>query len=136
MMFYIFLIAMLNLALGFAAAMQLGRRYNDLAVVSPSIDPVAAAAAPDGNAEDDSTESSEDIGMDADAHAIEEDDDLMENEPGEDPLKATAADSPDVDTEDVDSEDEDTEDSAEQPRDTDLDEFETDLDKLFEDVDT
>ena len=136
MMFYIFLIAMLNLGLGFAAAMQLGRRYNALAVVSPSVDSVATAKPPDGDAENDSTESPIDLGMDADAHAPEEGDDSHENEPAEDTLEATAADSPDIDSDDVDSDDVDSEDSTEQPRDTDPDEFETDLDKLFEDVDT
>ncbi len=135
-MFYIFLIAILNLGLGFAAAMQLGRRYNDLAVVSPPLDSVAAAEQTDGDAVDDSTESSKDLGMEADAHAPEEDDDSLENEPAEDTLDATAADSPDVDSDVVDIDDEDTEDSTEQPRDSEPDEFETDLDKLFEDVDT
>jgi hypothetical protein len=41
-MFYIFLIAVLNLGLGFAAAMRLGRQYDGLSVVSTSLNSIAA----------------------------------------------------------------------------------------------
>ncbi len=93
-MFYIFIIAMLNLGLGFAAAMQLGRRYNCLAVMSPSFDSTAATARADGHVED----------------------------TADNPL-------------DGNSEHGVAADSSEQPRETVPHELESDLDKLFENLD-
>ena len=113
-MFYVFLIAVLNLGLGFAAAVQLGRRYNGMATVLAPLGSVASIghSDDDADAKDDSAESTMDPGM--------KDSPEM---PGTDILDGS------------DAIDEDSEDSTILPSNNESDEFESDLDKLFEDID-
>ncbi len=122
-MFYIFLIAVLNLGLGFAAAMQLGRRYNCLASGPASLDSSAITEPTDEDVEVDSSTSSMELGTDEDV-------DTINDESVEEIQDAAADDSLDADT--VVKHDEGAEKQGQKPG---ADEFESDLDKLFEDID-
>lgn len=121
-MIYIFLIAILNLGLGFAAAMKLGRCFNCLATVSPSLDSPQPTAPAEGNTEDDSKDSSSNLGTDdevdtshQDSDTIDEDSDTLSEKPVKGPSeKAVKETNPAASSKD----------------------FESDLDMLFENLET
>ncbi|MEA1950216.1 MAG: hypothetical protein U9N87_02445 [Planctomycetota bacterium] len=120
-MFYIFLIAILNLGLGFAAAMHLGRRYNSLALASPSLNSAPGEGPLGDDRDDDTIESSMDLGID-------EDDDTLDEE-------AAADDSLGEKSADGDNEEGNGNNPTKQPQNTEPNEFDADLDKLFENID-
>lgn len=137
-MFYIFLIAVINLALGFAAAMHLGRRYNSLAVATTSSDSTTVEEPIANDSEDDLTDSSMDLGMDeddelpGDTFATEDEDDELAGISTE---NTGDSNSDQITVEDTDVKRINNEESTEQPKSSEPDKFDEDLDKLFENLD-